>query len=454
MVSIGIDVGTSTICACLLDVESGKVLRTWTQNHGYLTTSNPREKIQSVDKIENIISSILMEITSNNIDIACLGLTGQMHGILYLNSSGVPISPLITWQDERGNETVPGKSISYAQQLSQLTGYPCATGFGAVTHYYNVCNNLVPSEATCFCTIHDYLMMKLGRLKRPVTHPSDAASIGLFDLSTNQFDEKAITAAGMDPALFPAVSYNLIAETAYGFPVAIAIGDNQACFHGSVCNPQNSIMVNVGTGSQISCWTDSCHSNKVIETRPYLESDYILSGSSLCGGRAYALLERFFREFLVEAGYAVDSVYDIMNRLAASYDRLLDPLIVETTFCGSRQNPNIRGSINNIGIDNFTPAHLTVGFLQGCVNELYALYKQMQTILLRKPKFLIGSGNGLRKNPALQSLFSRTFQMELLIPAHLEEASFGAALFAMICTMPNRNPQEIRNLIQYQSKCL
>jgi sedoheptulokinase len=84
MVSIGIDVGTSTICACLLDVESGKVLRTWTQNHGYLTTSNPREKIQSVDKIENIISSILMEITSNNIDIACLGLTGQMHGILYL----------------------------------------------------------------------------------------------------------------------------------------------------------------------------------------------------------------------------------------------------------------------------------------------------------------------------------------------------------------------------------
>ena len=211
-------------------------------------------------------------------------------------------------------------------------------------------------------------------------------------------------------------------------------------------------MVNVGTGSQISCWTDSYHPNAVIETRPYLAGDYIISGSSLCGGRAYALLENFFREFLVEAGYSADSLYDILNRMAASYDKLVDPLMVETTFCGSRQNPELRGSINNIGIDNFTPVHLTVGLLQGCVNELYANYKQMESILQQKPKFLIGSGNGLRKNPALQSLFSRTFQMELFIPAHMEEASYGAALFAMICTMPDRDPQEIRNLIQYQNK--
>jgi len=451
MISIGIDVGTTTICACVLDADNGKVLRTWTQNHSFIPTSNPKEKIQSVEEIENIVSTILTEITSSYNGIACLGLTGQMHGILYLNSHGMPVSPLITWQDERGNDTVPGESITYAQKLSHLTGYPCATGFGAVTHFYNVSNGLVPADAACFCTIHDYIMMKLGKLKHPVTHPSDAASIGLFNIAENHFDEKAIIAAGMDPAFFPPVSFNLSVETCYGFPAAIAIGDNQACFHGSVRNPMDSIMVNVGTGSQISCWTDSCQSNETVETRPYLANDYILSGSSLCGGRAYALLESFFRELLSKAEYSVDSLYDVMNRMAASYGELHDPLIVETTFCGSRQNPDLRGSIKNIGINNFTPAHLTVGFLQGCVNELYDYYKEMQTIIQRKPKFLIGSGNGLRKNPALQALFSRTFQMELLIPAHLEEASYGAALFAMICTMPDRDPQEIRNLIQYQN---
>ena len=294
-------------------------------------------------------------------------------------------------------------------------------------------------------------MMKLGRLNKPVTHPSDAASIGLFDLTANKFDEKAIIAAGMDPSFFPAVSHNLSSETAYGFPAAVAIGDNQACFHGSVRDPQNSILVNVGTGSQISCWTKCFHSgSETIETRPYLKNDYILSGSSLCGGRTYALLESFIREFLSAAGYSADSLYDVMNRMAASYDTLSDPLIVETTFCGSRQNPDLRGSISNIGTDNFTPAHLTAGFLQGCVNELYAYFEQILPIIKRKPRYLVGSGNGLRRNPALQSMFSRTFQMELLIPAHLEEAAYGAALFAMICTMPDRDPQEIRNLIRYQ----
>ena len=64
MVSIGIDVGTTTICACVVDIESGEVLRTWTYKHGFLSTANPMEKIQSVEK-RKTISRILEEITSD-----------------------------------------------------------------------------------------------------------------------------------------------------------------------------------------------------------------------------------------------------------------------------------------------------------------------------------------------------------------------------------------------------
>ena len=34
---------------------------------------------------------------------ASIGLTGQMHGIVYLDREGRCISPLYTWQDGRGN---------------------------------------------------------------------------------------------------------------------------------------------------------------------------------------------------------------------------------------------------------------------------------------------------------------------------------------------------------------
>ncbi len=451
MVSIGIDVGTTTVCACVLDADTGKILKTWTKPHGFLQADHPWEKIQSVGEIEDIVSSFLQEITAAYPHIACLGLTGQMHGILYLDAQGKPVSPLMTWQDERGNQPVPGQDVTYAQKLAELTGYHCATGYGAVTHYYNVCNGLVPAEAASFCTIHDYVLMKLTGAAKPVTHPSDGASFGLYDLNADAFDEAAIRKAGMDPALFPAVSRDYTAVTTYGFPAAVAIGDNQACFHGSVRDPRESLLVNVGTGSQISCWTDVPGETEGVEMRPYVDNGRILSGSSLCGGRAYALLEQFCRQFLAAAGHPVDSAYEILNGLAAGYKTLTDPLTVDTTFSGTRLDPTLRGAIRGIGTENFTPDRLAVGFLQGCVDELFAYYRQMEPLLSRRPKYLVGSGNGLRKNRVLQALFARTFGMELRIPAHMEEASYGAALFAMICTMTDRDPQSIRNLIAYES---
>lgn len=449
MVSIGIDIGTTTICACVLDADTGVILKTWTQQHGFLTTEHDWAKVQDAAGIQQTVEGILQDILATYSGISCLGLTGQMHGILYLDARGKPVSPLMTWQDERGNQPIPGSSETYAQRLTRLTGYPCATGYGAVTHFYNTCCGLVPENAAVFCTIHDYLMMLLGGMTRPVTHPSDAASIGLFDLSSNQFDTAAIEAAGMDPAMFPAVSCNATAMTAFGFPTAVAIGDNQACFHGSVRDPEESVLVNVGTGSQISRWIRQYHPQCPVESRPYVDGSYLLSGSPLCGGRSYALLETFFRSFLTAAGYETRPVYDVLNGLASGFEALADPLRVETMFCGSRQNPSLRGSITNISIDNFTPQQLTVGFLQGCVNELYETYLQLQPLLDHHPAYLVGSGNGLRKNPVLQKLFERTFDMKLLIPRHMEEAAYGAALFAMICTMPDRDPQSIRNLIQY-----
>lgn len=451
MVSIGIDIGTTTVCACVLDAGTGEIVKTWTQPHGFLSAAHSWEKIQSVEEIAEIVDAFLKEITAAYPDIACLGLTGQMHGILYLDAEGKPVSPLMTWQDGRGNQMLPGEDETYAQRLSRLTGYGCATGYGATTHYYNVCNHLVPDGAACFCTIHDYTMMRLAGWKRPVTHPSDGASFGLFDLAAGAFDEEAIRKAGMDPAMFPAVSMDASAPTAWGFPVTVAIGDNQACFHGSVQDPRESLLVNVGTGSQISCWNDAPGCSADIEQRPYVDGGHLLSGSSLCGGRAYALLEQFFRAFLREAGVETGSAYEVMNRLASDWETLEEPLVVDTTFSGTRQDPTIRGAVRNISTENFTPAHLTAGFLQGCVNELYAHYQKMEPLLGRKPRYLVGSGNGLRKNPTLQAMFARTFGMELRIPKHLEEASYGAALFAMILTMPERDPQSIRNLISYET---
>ena len=80
-------------------------------------------------------------------------------------------------------------------------------------------------------------------------------------------------------------------------PVMGSIGDNQASLFGSVRDLKDTVLLNVGTGSQVSLVTErfiECSGS--VELRPCTENSYILVGASLCGGRAYAMLEQFYRE--------------------------------------------------------------------------------------------------------------------------------------------------------------
>ena len=157
---LGLDIGTTTVSAVV--VEDGKVLASLTRANGsFLPVENAWEKVQNPGFILEVALGSVKELYERFGDIARIGVTGQMHGIVYLDDSGKPVSPLYTWQDGRGDQPY-GEGETYAAHLSKVTGYPVATGYGLVTHYYNLRNGLVPENAVRFCTIHDYVAMVLA----------------------------------------------------------------------------------------------------------------------------------------------------------------------------------------------------------------------------------------------------------------------------------------------------
>jgi sedoheptulokinase len=105
-------------------------------------------------------------------------------------------------------------------------------------------------------------------------------------------------------------------------------------------------------------------------------------------------------------------------------------LVVDTRFAGARGAPDVRGSIGNIGVDNFSPAHLISGLRDGIAEELLSFYQRMPPAARGRVKRLVGSGNAVRLNPALRKAFEKKLGMPMRMPAHREEASFGAALLA------------------------
>ena len=87
MRAIGIDIGTTAVCGVAVDTETGKVLRSVTKNsEAFLRGCAEWEKIQSVEKIMALADGILEELFTE--DTASIGVTGQMHGILYYDKNG------------------------------------------------------------------------------------------------------------------------------------------------------------------------------------------------------------------------------------------------------------------------------------------------------------------------------------------------------------------------------
>ena len=427
MKTLGLDIGTTTISAVV--AENTQILTALTLKNGsFLASSNSWERIQDPNFIRTTALQAVETLLRQHPDTARIGLTGQMHGILYLDRTGNPVSPLYTWQDGRGDQRYDG-ALTYTEVLERTTGYALAAGYGMVTHFYNLKNGLVPENAVVLCTIQDYLAMVLTESSAPVTDASDGASFGMFDVEKGCFDATALEMAGINPAMLPPIAKNPHIGCYKGkIPVYAAIGDNQASFLGAVGGELQSMLVNVGTGGQFSVYTPEYMTCPGLETRPFL-GGFLLVGASLCGGRAYALMERFFRDSVFAmTGECPENCYDAMDKLLRQG---MPENIPELTplFQGTRQDPTLRGSLVGLSTENFTPRHFLWAMLKGMAGELHGMYRQY---LLGggKPARLVGSGNGLRMNRHLQRCVSEAFDMTLTMSACAEEAAAGAALFA------------------------
>lgn len=440
---LGLDIGTTTISAVVADAENGNILASRTIKNDSVIAGT---KLQNPEIIINKVLDIRNELVNEFAPVTAIGVTGQMHGILYIDKNGNHVSPLYTWQDTSGNK--PYKNGTYASYLTETTGMTMASGFGLVTHFVNIQENNVPDDAVMLCTIHDYLVMKLTGRKTPLMHTSDAASLGCFDLKNADFDIDALGKIGIARAFLPEVCDNaeIAGNDENSIPVSVAIGDNQASVIGSVAD-ENCALVNIGTGSQVSVITDSLIKPADGEARPLNDGKFILVGAPLCGGRSFAILHSFFCQCTEIFGGNKEDVYKNMDMIAAENPDN-HAITVDTRFCGTRLNPDITGLISGITDTNFTPAALVKGFLYGMAKELFDLYDGFGK---KDIKMLTASGNAVRKSPVLRKYLEELFGAEICTPAHTEEASFGAAIFASVATgVYTTTFEAAKNMIHYQ----
>lgn len=424
MIAVGLDIGTTTVSGIVMNPIDKSVLEIYNvPNDAKIASENSWEHIQAPERIWEIVKEMLDGILENYA-VSSIGVTGQMHGILYISKNGEALSPLYTWQDRRAEE-----ESNCCEEITRLTGHTVPAGYGFATHYHLIQKQEVPLQPYYACTIMDFITLKLCGLSRPVMHITNAASWGLYSHSLKGFDGILLEKLGIDRGVLPIVTDEKTVIGRYQkIPVSVAIGDNQAAFMGAVNEVGATVLLNIGTGSQVSLLSeDFSKGSSLIEARPYDKKYVLYSGSALCGGRAYAMLEQLFRKYAVACGLKDTPRYDVLNAFAKEGVESDTVLNISTTFAGTRENPGLKGSILEIEEKNFTPKGFCAGVLYGMVEELYGMYQKMPHNHIDR---LVASGNGVRKNPVLQTVIESVFGLPLHLPDHTEEAAFGAALFS------------------------
>jgi len=454
---IGLDIGTTSLSAIALDPATGRQVAHRTVANRAGSSPGPGRTELDLSRLYELTVQCLSEVVAltelAHTAIQGIGVTGQQHGVALIGPDALPAAPAITWQDLRVQEPLPGSdrpvldrfiSAAGGREAFRNTGCLPAAGFLGPSLYWLNLQDALPDPPVIACFVPDAVVSFLTGTA-VVCEPTLAGSSGIFDIRANCWDTTLLERLELPAGLFPSVGNagdvvgGLRRELAEavglepGTPVTVALGDNQASFIGSAPEPGRSLLLNVGTGGQISARTDGFHFIPGLENRPFPGRQYLLIGGGLFGGRSYAYLQSFFQQVGAEllAADVPEDLYQRMTELAATVPAGSDGLRCEPFFTGSRTDPGLRASFSGLSPDNFTPAHFARALLEGMAEGFFAFFEQMKPVV-GTPPLLVGAGNGVRQNRLLAKILARRFGKPLLIPSHAEEAAVGAAVAAAV----------------------
>ena len=436
---LGIDISTTGAKALLID-QDGRVLISATTP---LTLSTPRPLWSEQDPrhwwegIRDSIAKVLNLAEVKGDQIAAIGLTGQMHGLVMLDETGEVLRPAILWNDQRtGPQCDQIRNRVGLEQLIRITGNDALPGFTApkilwvqeneAEIYSQVRHILLPKDYVRYKLTGEYAMDRAG-----------GSGTILFDLKERTWSKKLLDALEIPaewlPPTYegPQITGVVCAEAAQqtglvqDTPVVGGAGDQAAQAVGVGAVEPGIIALTLGTSGVVFATTPE----PLIEPHGRLHA--------FC----HALPERW--HFMGVMLSAAGSLQWYRDTLAPdlSFDELIseavdthpggDGLLFLPYLTGERTphpDPHARGAWVGLTIRH-RREHLTRAVLEGVafgLKDSFTLISEAGLGSIRQARV---SGGGA-KSPFWRQILADVLDVELVTVNTTEGAAFGAALLA------------------------
>ena len=437
MTLLGIDASTTGVKALLID-DNGEIVASSTTP---LHLSTPRPLWSEQDPHDwwqaaiTSIRNVVKEADAEN--IAAIGLTGQMHGLVLLDDAGEVLRPAILWNDQRcAAECDEIRARLGKDRLVQISGNDALTGFTAPkivwvrNHEPDVYDRarhvLLPKDYLRYKLTHEYAMDK-----------ADGSGTLLFDLEKRDWSNEILDALEIPGAWLPPtfegpeITGRITREAAEatglreGTPVVAGGGDQSAQAVGVGAIRPGVLAVTMGTSGVVFAATETpliepqgrlhafCHA---VPNRWHLMGVMLSAAGSLQWYRDALCPNVSFDELVTEAA-----------RVPAGSDGLL----FLPYLCGERTphpDPLARGAW--IGLTNrHTRGHLTRAVLEGVAFGLKDIFALMLEVGMRDVHQVRVSGGGA-KSMLWRQILADVLDSEPVTVNTTEGAAYGAALLA------------------------
>jgi xylulokinase len=447
---LGIDIGTSGSKAVLITADGAVRAEATTEYPMYVSRAGWAEQ-NPEDWWRATVASIRHVLAhSGGDEIAGIGLTGQMHGLVLLDEAGEVLRPCIMWNDQRtAAQCAEIEQKVGRAKLIELAGKPALTGFTAGKVLWVRENEPdIYRRARRVLLPKDYVRYRMtGALAMDV---ADGSGTLLMDVRRRVWSEELLRLLDIPHEWLPPlhecheVVAKVSAEAASatglraGTPVVAGAGDQAAQSIGTGIARAGIVSVTIGTSGVVFAATNKYKSDATGELHAYCHAvpgTWHLMGVTLSAGGSL----RWFRDTLceaekTEAARTGRDVYDIITELASTAPVGSDGLLFLPYLTGERTphaDPNARGVFFGLSLRH-TKAHMARAVLEGvtfslreCLDLLCALGQSCSRVRV--------SGGGSR-SAFWRQMMADVFGTEIVEVNVTQGAAYGAALLAGVGT--------------------
>lgn len=469
---IGIDSGTQGTKGVVLSEKKRKIIAQASSSYGLIENDRGGREQEPRKWLEACKSVLKTMLNDNNVDpqdVQAIGVSGQQHGMVPLDSKGNVLRPAKLWCD---TETV-AQCMTLTQRVGgeaaavELVGNQFSAGFTASKilwlkenepeNYEKLAQILLP---------HDYINYWLTG--NYATENGDASGTAYFDVQKRNWSHRVLQAIDHARDLSLCLP-NIIESTEpcgiirselaeeFGLPRMVIVssggGDNMMAAIGTGNVTPGLVTASLGTSGTIFAYTEK----PVIDPSGELAAFCSSSGGWLplvCTMNVTVATE------LVRSLLGID--LEQMNQQVEQTAVGSEGLMLIPYFNGERTPalPNATATLGGMTSINMRPGPIARAAMEGATFGLrYGLDVMLRNGILPEEIRLVGGGS---QSPVWRQLVADIFRYPVVCLDHEEAGAAGAAIQALWCTEStlSKDPIELKEItglyvsLDGASKCL